>query len=219
MSDNLKLSTGISTPQLAGYLEIFLGSMFSGKTLRLIMAATQKADTGCKVAYINHSGDIRSTIGGDTKSFTSHSSTLKSLSPEITALSTKNLKDVDVTSFDVIAVDEGNFYPDIVETVTEWVSKFNKCVYIAALDGSFSMGLFGNVYQLLPKADKFKKLSGECLLCRDEHRKAGYTGPLPSVPAPFSMRLTHSDQLELVGGADKYIATCRAHHQVPTVEK
>src|SRR5579872_2401972 len=87
-----------------GYLQLFLGPMFSGKTLQLIMAATRKADTGSHVAYINHSGDIRDTKGGDLKKFTSHSSTLRSLSPEITSFSTDTLSSVDVSMFDVIAI-------------------------------------------------------------------------------------------------------------------
>ena len=196
----------------SGYLELFLGPMFSSKTSHLIMIATEESDTGSKVLYINHSGDIRETKGGELGKFTSHSSSLNSMSKDIATVCTKVLGDVRVDEYDVIAVDEGNFYRDIFTTVVDWVNRLKKTVYIAALDGDSNMGLFGDVYKLYPFADKYTKLNGKCLACRDEHLKSGCSGQTPKIPAPFSKRIVNDTNQELVGGVDKFVAVCRYHH-------
>ena len=196
-----------------GSLEIFYGAMFSGKTTHTILAATQEADTGAKTLYINHSGDIRKTKGGELGKFTSHSSSLKSLSEDVDSVCTKLLKDVCVDDYEVIVIDEGNFYTDIYETVLDWVDSRGKRVYLAALDGDSNKEFFGDVHKLNPKADKFRKLPGRCLICKEEYTKSGMPKPVPVVPAPFSKRLVDNGNQECVGGADKFISVCRRHHR------
>ena len=45
---------------------------------------------------------------------------------------------------DVIGIDEGQFYPDLVEKVEEFVRK-DKLIIISALDGTFERKPFGQI--------------------------------------------------------------------------
>lgn len=70
-----------------------------------------------------------------------------------------------------------------------------KKVVVAALDGTFQRKPFGSVLLLVPLAENVTKLSAVCVLCQKN--------------ASFSMRISEETQVEVIGGADKYIAVCR----------
>lgn len=53
--------------------------------------------------------------------------------------------------FDVIGIDEGQFFPDVVEFCEEAANQ-GKIVVIAALDGTFERKAFGNIINLIPMA-------------------------------------------------------------------
>ena len=63
---------------------------------------------------------------------------------------------------DVIGVDEGQFYPDLVDKVEEFVRK-DKLIIISALDGTFERKPFGQIPQLIPLADDVIKLRAICM--------------------------------------------------------
>lgn len=70
-----------------------------------------------------------------------------------------------------------------------------KIVIVAALDGTFQRKPFGSVLNLVPLAETVTKLTAVCMMCQAD--------------AAFSLRLGSETQVELIGGADKYIAVCR----------
>ena len=72
---------------------------------------------------------------------------------------------------------------------------------VASLDGDFQRKPFGDICSLVPVAEEVTKLTAVCTGC--------------ARPACFSRRLTAETAVEVIGGADKYIATCRACHQDP----
>lgn len=77
------------------------------------------------------------------------------------------------------------------------ISKLNKRVYIAALDGDFERNPIGNVLQLIPYSNKCSKLTSLCYECRD------------GTEALFSYRITN-ETTQIVIGTDNYIPLCRA---------
>lgn len=78
-----------------------------------------------------------------------------------------------------------------------------KIVMIAALDGTFQRKPFGKVLNLVPCSESVTKLSAVCVLCQDD--------------AAFSVRLSNETAVEVIGGADKYIAVCRTcYHETTT---
>jgi len=72
---------------------------------------------------------------------------------QIKALKTATLKEVlpKALQYDVVAIDEGQFFPDIVEA-SEELANSGKVVIIAALDGTFQRKPFGNILNLVPMA-------------------------------------------------------------------
>ena len=75
---------------------------------------------------------------------------------------------------DVFGIDEGQFYPDLVEGVESFLRR-DKIVIISALDGDFERKPFGQIPELIPLSDDIVKLRAICMRCGDD--------------APFSHRL------------------------------
>lgn len=86
---------------------------------------------------------------------------------------------------DVVAIDEGQFYHDIVE-FCEDLANLGIIVLVAALDGTFQRKPFGNIINLLPMAEKVTKLTAVCVYCAQE--------------ASFTQRIIESQEVELIGG-------------------
>ena len=98
---------------------------------------------------------------------------------------------------DVILINEGQFFGDLVPMVMEMVESHNKKVHICGLDGDFRRQRFGSLLDLIPYADKVEKLSAFCGMCRD------------GTPAIFSHRVS-TEVNQIVIGSDNYIPLCRS---------
>ncbi|NXS24149.1 KITH protein, partial [Mystacornis crossleyi] len=95
----------------------------------------------------------------------------------------------------VIGIDEGQFFPDIVE-FCETMANAGKTVIVAALDGTFQRKAFGSILNLVPLAESVVKLNAVCMECFCE--------------ASYTKRLGAEREVEVIGGADKYHSVCRA---------
>ena len=101
-------------------------------------------------------------------------------------------------NYDVIGIDEGQFFTDTVAFAEEMANK-GKFVVIAALDGTFQRKPFGDILSLIPLSENVTKLNAVCMNCFGD--------------AAFSKRIAlerDGDAVEVIGGADKYMAVCRA---------
>lgn len=78
---------------------------------------------------------------------------------------------------------------------SERASNEGKIVIISALDGTFLRTGFENVINLIPKAEKVKKLAAICKLCGQN--------------ASFTFRTCLVDAIQLIGGDEAYIPLCR----------
>ena len=103
--------------------------------------------------------------------------------------------------YDVVGIDEGQFFADVV-LWAEKMANMGKVVVVAALDGTFQRKPFGDILSLIPLAEEVTKLKAVCMNCFDD--------------AAFSKRIIieDEDKVEVIGGADKYMAVCRTcfHH-------
>lgn len=106
---------------------------------------------------------------------------------------TDDLFNVDCSEYDVIGIDEGQFFDNIVEFAKKQAS-LGKIVIVASLDGTSEAKPFGRVHELLPFSDYFKKFSAMC--------KCGNT-------APFTICLREKVSDVMIGGKDLYRAVCR----------
>ena len=85
------------------------------------------------------------------------------------AVSTNNLEDLKVNfdDYDVIGIDEGQFFPDLVN-FCEKMANAGKAVIVAALDGTFQRKGFPTVMELIPLAEHVVKLNAVCMVCFGE---------------------------------------------------
>ena len=176
-----------------GYLELILGSMFSGKTSYLLDIYKKSMFCNIPIAVINYAGDNRYTADS---MLSTHD---KQMIPCILANTlydaiSNNLELI--TSADIILVNEGQFFPDIEEQVRILVEQSHKRVYICGLDGDFERKPIGKLLQLIPFCDEVIKLKSLCSICRD------------GTPGIFSFRTTRQMD-QVVIGSSNYIPLCR----------
>lgn len=98
------------------------------------------------------------------------------------ALKASKLTDIlsEATKYDVVGIDEGQFFEDIVE-VSEQLANSGVVVIIAALDSTFQRKPFGNIINLVPLAEKVYKLTAVCVYCTE--------------PAAFTQRTVESQEI------------------------
>lgn len=189
-----------------GYLELFVGPMYSGKSSKVLFKLTSMADQRFNCLYINSIKDERETESQDDF-VTTHNSSYSRTSPKINCVKVSSLKEVSVSDYDYIGIDELQFFndEDTVKCINDWVSVYGKHVLIASLDGDCYRRRFGKVLELIPNADEVTKLTAYCDLCRDNY------GVVKK--APFTARMTSDTSAELVGGRNLYKAMCRSCHE------
>ncbi len=177
---------------MSGKLELIIGPMFSGKSTELIrrIRLLQKIDK--KVLVTKPLIDTRY----EQDKITSHNYE----SVECKVLSRLDeIFDDDILNYDTIIVDEGQFFPDLVNTISRWVNNYSVNIIVGGLDGDFQRKPIGQILDLIPMADKCIKLNSLCNICKD------------GTEAPFSFRLVKSNDKVLVGGSESYIPVCRKH--------
>lgn len=173
--------------QRSGWIEIIVGSMFSGKTEELLRRlkraeiANQKVKV-FKIAIDNRYSEERIVSHNQSymMSHRIHRST------EIIPLA---------EDFKVIGLDEVQFYDDEIIEVSQRLARDGKRVILAGLDMDFSGRPFGPVPQLMAVAEYVTKLHAICQKC----------GSL----ATHSYRLIPSRDQILLGAKDQYEARCR----------
>jgi thymidine kinase len=182
---------------MSGYLEVILGPMFSGKTTYLIDTYNECIKNENNVLVINYSEDIRY---GD-KMLSSHDQIM------IPCQFSKNIysviNSVIIDSYDVVLINEGQFFCDLYESVIYLVEKLNKRVYICGLDGDFKRQKFGTILDLVPLCDKITKLRSKCNFCNK--------------PALFSYRITREKE-QVVIGVNNYVPLCRSCYVIKNNE-
>ncbi|AAR07422.1 66R [Yaba monkey tumor virus] len=169
----------------SGYIHIILGPMFSGKSTELIrlLKRYQVAMYTCLV--IKYSKDERYGRG-----LVTHDNDSVPAIP-VNSLNEINCNDINA---DVIGIDEGQFFPDIVE-FCDYMANNGKILIVAALDGTFLRQPFGNILNLIPRAEYVLKLTAVCMICFGS--------------ASFSKRISDEQEIEIIGGKEKYQSVCR----------
>lgn len=144
-------------------LDLIGGPMFSGKTTELLRRLFNEAEIGMNVLYINHSDDTRSD-----NHFSTHNPLYKKKLAEksnISFISAEKLSNVNVDEYDIIGIDEAQFFTDLYNVVKNMVECQDKHVIAAGLNGDFRRQKFGQLLDLEPLADSYTKLQSLCKLC------------------------------------------------------
>ena len=182
---------------ICGKIELILGPMFSGKSTRLIETIRKCVYKNKKTIMIKFIGDQR---------YSKKSELVTHDLIKYDSINCKNLSDSFDTlkDYDIIGIDEGQFFPDLVE-ISEKLAHLNKTVIIAALNGDFRMEPFPVIAKIIPKADKIKLLKAYCFNC---HRDA-----------KFSLRIVQNNDTVLIGAGEAYKPACRECHKYFSEER
>jgi thymidine kinase len=176
-----------------GYLAVYLGCMYAGKTSKLISIYNKNKTAGISTCVINYIEDKRYH---DNK-LSTHDRKM------IECLSVRKIYDVFendpnlLEQTEAFIINEGQFFSDLYEVVKLLVNEHNKQVYVCGLDGDYQMRKFGQILDLVPICDEVVKLHAICTICK--------------APASFTKRITQETEQKVIG-SDNHIPVCRMCH-------
>ena len=176
-----------------GKLELFIGPMFSGKSTELIKNIRLYKIINKKVLILKPNIDTRY----DKNKIVSHNGENE------TCYVIDNLEKISneiITKYDIIIIDEGQFFKSLKNMCLLWVEKYNKHVIVGGLDGDYQRNPIGELLDLIPYADKYQKLYALCNYCKD------------GTKAIFSKRIMNNQNQILIGGSELYVSVCRFHY-------
>ena len=167
-------------------LTVITGCMFSGKSTELMRRVNCHKSIGEHVLVINHASDNRYT---EQPVVVSHNG------QSMSSVKASRLTDVGHLGYGVIAIDEAQFFPDLIMAVLGYLREGKKII-VAGLIGDFQCNPIGDILKLLPHADETIRLYAFCSVCRDGTRAA------------FTKRTSKSKE-QVVIGSSIYMAVCR----------
>ena len=178
-----------------GHLSLLIGCMFAQKTTELLRRIRRYQSIGYRVLVINYIADTRY----GTECIASHDKETEQ------ALCVHRLYDVDKlvrsNEYQVIIIDEGQFFPDLFDYVTSWADTLPVHIVVAGLDGTADRKPFGDMLRLIPHAEEVERLTAFCSVCCDGTvaTYSQYTG-------------NASENGIIIGGAEAYRPVCRKHY-------
>ena len=181
------LERSMSQADGIGWIEVICGSMFSGKTEELLRRVKRAKIAKQKIKIFKPKKDVRY----DKKKVISHDqNSIKSKpvsdSRKIIKLSEK---------FEVIGIDEAQFFDDSIVEVCNELANQGKRVIVSGLDMDYKGKPFGPMPNLLAIAEYVTKVHA---VCSKSGKMASYTH-----------RIVESDDLILLGDTKKYQALSR----------
>lgn len=193
----LSVTGGRGNAYRDGYLKIVIGCMFSGKTTDIIRECQKWRSIYKRVLLINYALDRRYT---DKDQVVSHDRL--SIDCMMIDKFTPHLSKI-VDTYDVILINEAQFFNGLAEYVKHWVDVLKKIVVVSGLDGDYMRNKFGEILDLIPCCDDLVKLKAYCSVCKDG-TEAIFTWKTADNP------ITNKSTIEI--GTDKYVALCRKHY-------
>lgn len=177
-------------------LELILGPMFAGKSSAILGVVRRNEIIGRRTLCITSALDTRYS---DVAAIVSHNK--ESYPATAAARLLPILETNDFKGVKCIVIEESQFFPDLKEFVLAAVDEHKKEVICVGLDGDSERRPFGQLVELIPYADSFKKLTALCQRCGD------------GTPAIFTFRKPGGVAGQIaVGGTDKYEPVCRRHY-------
>jgi thymidine kinase len=170
-----------------GWIEVICGSMFSGKTEELTRRLKRVKIANLKVEIFKPTIDTRY----DEVNVVSHDSNAILSTP---VSSSQNIL-LMANDVDVVGIDEAQFFDAEIANVCETLATKGIRVIVAGLDMDYLGNPFGQMPNLLAKADYITKLHAICVKCGNI--------------ANISFRKTTQEGQVLLGEKDIYEPRCR----------
>lgn len=176
-----------------GWIEVIVGSMFSGKSEELIRRLRRAQIARQEVAIFKPYIDTRFS----NDHIVSHSE------QKIPSVSVRNAFEILERSGDarVVGIDEGQFFGHELVEVCEKLASQGKRVIVAGLDQDYRGKPFDPMPQMLAIAESITKTLAICVKCGN--------------PANRTQRITKDKDRVLVGATDIYEARCRNCFEPP----
>jgi thymidine kinase len=178
-------------PQLKGerrgWIEVICGSMFSGKTEELIRRLKRAKIAHLKVEIFKPAKDTRY----HEQQIVSHDATAIQSTPVETSTSILLM----TGEVDVVGIDEAQFFDDQLPEVCDQLAVRGVRVIVAGLDMDYKARPFGQMPNLLAKAEYITKLHAICVKCGNI--------------ANYSYRKSTTATQILLGEQDLYEPRCR----------
>ena len=175
-------------PNNQGWIEVIVGSMFSGKSEELIRRLRRAQIAKRKVQIFKPRIDDRYA----EDRITSHSA--MQIDAE-NVRSARELLERVKPDTEVVGIDEGQFFDPELPAVCTTLADQGKRVIVAGLDQDYLGKPFEPMPQLLAIAEYITKTLAICMVC--------------GAPANHTQRLVASSERVLVGAGGTYEARCR----------
>lgn len=186
----------------SGKLVLFTGCMKAGKTTQVLLKLNEYIIKGNdekaiapRVLFINHKQN--------TRSFVSRNQLFKAMTKIklIDVINSGDLKSVDISKYNAIGIDEGQFFDDLDVSV-KWATA-GKDVYVAALNGTYQQKMFKSVIAIIPYAIIIT-LDALCDDCLTESKGTS------ARKAITTYKTSSGDNLIEIGDS-QYLALCLQH--------
>lgn len=123
------------------------------------------------------------------------------------------LEELDVSEwidFDVIGIDEGQFFEDLVD-FAEKAANHSKVIIVSALSNDYKKQAWPSIAQLMPICEKVKHLQSICKMCGTN---ASFTfktvsGSHSNPQSQSSTSENEGSKKILIGGTEIYMPLCR----------
>jgi thymidine kinase len=171
-----------------GWIEVIVGSMFSGKSEELIRRLRRAQIARQKVQIFKPALDTRYA----DDQIVSHSEMRIDSRPIASARALLELVERDA---EVVGIDEGQFFDLELPMICNTLADQGKRVIVAGLDKDYLGKPFEPMPQLLAIAEYITKTLAICMVCGN--------------PANHTQRLVASEDRVLIGATGKYEARCR----------
>jgi thymidine kinase len=145
------------TTEKRGWIEVICGSMFSGKTEELIRRLKRAKIANLKVEIFKPAVDTRY----HEQKIVSHDENAIQSTPVETSTSILLM----AGEVDVIGIDEAQFFDDQLPEVCDQLAARGVRVIVAGLDMDYRGRPFGQMPNLLAKAEYITKLHAICVKC------------------------------------------------------
>ncbi len=178
----------IESKNARGRLKLICGSMFAGKTKRLIADLRAAAESGRRTIAVKHALDARYHPGD----LATHDGQTFPAEPAATAEDIERLAE----RADVLGIDEGHFFGRALTGVVESLKARGRSILVVGLD----FDAWGRPFPPFPE---LKELADEIVLLRSPCTKCGR-------PAPHSQRMKPVTDEFMVGGLNDYEPRCAA---------
>jgi thymidine kinase len=172
-----------------GWIEVIVGSMFSGKSEELIRRLRRAQIARQKVQIFKPVIDTRYA----DDHIVSHS---EMRIPSVAVASSRELLDRVEADTEVVGIDEGQFFDQELPVVCNELANKGKRVIVAGLDQDYLGKPFEPMPQLLAIAEYITKTLAICMVCGN--------------PANHTQRLVPGSSRVLLGAQGTYEARCRA---------